>query len=151
MHTQGGTAPTAPATATYPGGKNSPGVWQRIISEMPPHDHYVELFAGSGAIIRRKRPASGLNYAVDVDPAVVAALRAITPRAFRAICAAAPGWLPPPAPPRPLAALRATNARVILSPPRCDLYDRELAHWRIIDLIAPTRGGPRPDALWCTF
>src|SRR3972149_1137655 len=93
MHTQGGTAPTAPATATYPGGKNSPGVWQRIISEMPPHDHYVELFAGSGAIIRRKRPASGLNYAVDVDPAVVAALRAITPRAFRAICADAPDWL----------------------------------------------------------
>lgn len=39
------------------GGKGGEGVWQRIISEMPPHGHYVEAFTGTGVIAARKRPA----------------------------------------------------------------------------------------------
>lgn len=42
----------------YPGGKNGSGVYQRLISMMPPHDTYIELFLGSGAVMRRKRPAA---------------------------------------------------------------------------------------------
>jgi DNA adenine methylase len=41
----------------YDGGKNGSGVYQRLICMMPPHELYVEAFAGSAAILRRKRPA----------------------------------------------------------------------------------------------
>lgn len=52
---------------TYPGGKNAYGVYQKIINHIPPHDKYIELFLGSGAILRRKRPAKR-NIGVDLDP-----------------------------------------------------------------------------------
>ncbi len=58
----------------YDGGKNGEGTWQWIINQMPPHDLYVELFAGSAAVLRRKRPARE-NIAVECDPAAIAALR----------------------------------------------------------------------------
>jgi len=54
---------------TYPGGKNGSGVWQRIISQQPPHDEYIEPFLGSGAVLRRKLPARA-TVGVDVDPHV---------------------------------------------------------------------------------
>ena len=37
------------------GSKAGSGVWQRIVSEMPPHRVYVEAFAGSAYVYRRKR------------------------------------------------------------------------------------------------
>lgn len=52
---------------TYTGGKNGAGVFQAIINQMPPHRHYIEPFAGSGAVIRRKKPAAK-NIAFDLDP-----------------------------------------------------------------------------------
>jgi DNA adenine methylase len=55
---------------TYPGGKNGSGVYQRIISLMPPHEVYIEPFFGGGAIMRLKRPAS-LNIGIDRDRAAV--------------------------------------------------------------------------------
>lgn len=54
----------------YPGGKNGAGVWQRLISLMPPHRVYVEAFLGSGAILRRKRRAA-VNFGIDVDRRVI--------------------------------------------------------------------------------
>lgn len=56
----------------YPGAKGGEGIWQTIISQMPPHRVYIEPFLGSGEIFRRKRPAahSILN---DADQQVVAA------------------------------------------------------------------------------
>lgn len=54
---------------TYPGGKNGSGVFQRIINELPPHRTYIELFLGSGAILRRKRPAE-CSIGIDIDAAV---------------------------------------------------------------------------------
>ncbi len=56
----------------YPGSKAGAGVWQRIISLMPVHHDYFELFLGHGAIIRRKKPAPGVNVGCDVDAGVVA-------------------------------------------------------------------------------
>lgn len=47
-----------PRRESYLGGKGQDGVWQRIISAMPPHRVYVEAFAGSGIIALKKRPAS---------------------------------------------------------------------------------------------
>jgi hypothetical protein len=50
---------------SYPGGKNGAGVYQRIISLMPPHDVYIEPFLGGAAVMRLKRPAR-LNIGIDL-------------------------------------------------------------------------------------
>lgn len=42
------------------------GLFQTIIAAMPPHDTYIELFLGSGAIMRRKPPAE-TSFGVDID------------------------------------------------------------------------------------
>jgi site-specific DNA-adenine methylase len=42
----------------YQGGKNGSGVFQTIINRIPVHSVYVEPFAGSAAIYRRKMPAA---------------------------------------------------------------------------------------------
>jgi len=55
----------------YPGGKGQAGIYQRLISLMPPHDVYIETHAGGGNLFERKRPAA-LSYLVDLDPDVVA-------------------------------------------------------------------------------
>lgn len=51
---------------SYPGGKGASGVAQKIISLMPPHQFYGELFAGAGYIFKTKRPAKS-NLALDLD------------------------------------------------------------------------------------
>ncbi|GAB3754655.1 DNA adenine methylase [Spirosoma pomorum] len=58
------------AFSTYYGGKFGAGVSQQIINEIRPHDVYMELFLGNGAVYRLKKPAktSVLN---DLDPVVV--------------------------------------------------------------------------------
>lgn len=55
---------------TYPGGKNGSGVYQKIISMMPPHKVYIECFLGAGAILRKKKPAE-LNFGVEIDKQVL--------------------------------------------------------------------------------
>jgi len=55
----------------YAGGKNGCGVYQQIINQMPPHETYIEAFLGSGAIIRRKRPASK-NIGIEKNMATIA-------------------------------------------------------------------------------
>jgi 16S rRNA G966 N2-methylase RsmD len=61
---------------TYPGGKNGAGVYQQLINLMPPHDVYVEAFAGSAAVLRHKRPAQ-YSIAIDADAGAVSNLRAL--------------------------------------------------------------------------
>lgn len=56
----------------YPGGKNRSGVYQQIISMIPPTDTFVEGFFGSGAITRRMLPALIRSIGYEIDPAVVA-------------------------------------------------------------------------------
>jgi hypothetical protein len=58
---------------SYPGGKNGQGTFQRIINLIPPHEVYVEAFAGAAAIARLKRPA-GRTILIDLDPGAIAAL-----------------------------------------------------------------------------
>lgn len=55
---------------SYPGGKAGDGVYQRLISLMPPHDVYIEPFLGGGALLQRKRPAR-LTIGVDLDVEVI--------------------------------------------------------------------------------
>jgi DNA adenine methylase len=58
----------------YPGSKNQRAVFSWIINQMPPHQIFWELCAGSGAVLRHKKPAER-NYAVDLDPAALDLLR----------------------------------------------------------------------------
>lgn len=59
----------------YPGSKSQAGTWQRIIGQMPPHNVYVEAFAGSAQIFHRKRPAR-INVLIDASAGVSASLGA---------------------------------------------------------------------------
>lgn len=54
----------------YPGAKGGAGVYQTIINQIPPHKLYIELFLGSGQIIKYKRPAQ-INVGVEISPAVI--------------------------------------------------------------------------------
>jgi len=54
----------------YPGGKNGAGVCQTIINQIPPHDLYIEAFAGSAAVFRNKR-AAPCSIVIDADPRAV--------------------------------------------------------------------------------
>ena len=58
----------------YDGGKNAPGVVQRIISQIPRHRVLVELFGGSAAITRNILPAER-NIVVEKDRSTVARFR----------------------------------------------------------------------------
>ncbi len=58
-------------TYRYRGGKNRDGVYQTIINQLPPHDIYGEIFLGSGAITRRKRPAI-VSIGMDDDAMAIA-------------------------------------------------------------------------------
>src|SRR6185503_4318140 len=64
----------ARGSGKFVGSKGGAGVWQRIISEMPPHDLYVEAFAGTGQVLLHKRPARA-SIAIDSDAAVCGALK----------------------------------------------------------------------------
>jgi len=64
----GGTVPEG--LQDYPGAKGGEGVYHTIISQMPPHETYIEPFVGSGAVLRFKRPAV-CSIAVDADAMVI--------------------------------------------------------------------------------
>lgn len=51
----------------YLGSKAASGAYQAIISQMPPHDTYIETHLGGGAIMLNKPPASR-NIGYDIDP-----------------------------------------------------------------------------------
>jgi DNA adenine methylase len=69
----------------YPGGKNGSGVYQRLISMMPPHDVYIELFLGSGAVMRRKRPALVRSIGYELNPKTIAEFATHIPDGFDTI------------------------------------------------------------------
>lgn len=60
--------PPSSELSRYPGGKNGAGVFQKIINVIPAHTTYVEVFAGSAAIYRRKAAAAS-SILLELDPA----------------------------------------------------------------------------------
>jgi site-specific DNA-adenine methylase len=58
------------ATMSYRGGKGQDGVYQKIISQMPPHQVYIEPFLGGGSVMRLKQPAA-VNIGIDLDSAAI--------------------------------------------------------------------------------
>lgn len=73
--------PTPPKCATLEGmsglvgTKGASGIWQRIISEMPEHDVYIEPFWGRGTIAKRMRRPT-IVIGIDLDPASIQSGRA---------------------------------------------------------------------------
>lgn len=53
--------------AGYPGSKGGSGHAERIIRQMPPHAVYVEAFAGTAAVFRKKAPSAS-SVLIDVAP-----------------------------------------------------------------------------------
>ena len=64
----------------YPGGKNHGSSYPRIINQIPPHEVYIEPFAGSAAIRRFLRP-SKRSLLIDLDAAALGRLAAVVPQA----------------------------------------------------------------------
>jgi DNA adenine methylase len=58
----------------YPGAKSGSGVYQAIISQMPPHDTYIETHFGMGAIMRNK-PCAVVNIGIERDALIAEAAR----------------------------------------------------------------------------
>ncbi len=55
------------------GSKGASGVWQNIVAIMPPHDTFIEAFAGS-AVVSYKKPRAAQHICWDVDESVVETL-----------------------------------------------------------------------------
>lgn len=51
---------------SYLGSKAASGAYQAIIAQMPPHDVYIELFLGTGVVMRMKQPAV-IDIGVEID------------------------------------------------------------------------------------
>ena len=64
----------------YPGSKNGSGVFQTFINQIPPHDVFIEGFAGSGAISRMKK-RSDVTVVIDIYPGSTDLLREALPGA----------------------------------------------------------------------
>jgi len=78
---------------TYLGGKEGEGTAQTIINQQPPHDSYIEPFAGHAAIARWKRPALNTTL-IDRDPDVTAWLAENTNGNLHLLTGDALEWLP---------------------------------------------------------
>ncbi len=86
------------------GAKGGAGVWQAIINQIPPHDLFIEAFAGSATVSRLKRPAVA-TIVIDSDAAVCQELELEFARrplpgqflrlrpGFTVVCADAISWL----------------------------------------------------------
>lgn len=83
---------TNPPFTRYAGGKNGMGVFQRLISLMPPHDVYIEPFLGSGVMMRRKKPAKQ-NIGIDISPRAIDPLNRSRRDGFQFICGDSFAWL----------------------------------------------------------
>jgi len=77
---------------TYPGGKEAEGTAQTIINQQPPHDTYIEPFAGHAAIARWKRPALN-TILIDRDPDVTTWLAEHTNGNLQLLTTNALDWL----------------------------------------------------------
>jgi len=78
---------------SYNGGKESDGTFQKIINILPPHDIYIELFLGNGAIYRNKKPATMASILIDIDTAVIKAWSKIKKGSCSIINTDAISWL----------------------------------------------------------
>lgn len=76
----------------YPGGKNHGSSYPRIINQIPPHDTFIEPFAGSAAIRRLMRPCKR-SILIDLDRSTLAAIAEEVPQGTELLCEDSLAWL----------------------------------------------------------
>lgn len=76
----------------YQGGKNGAGVYQTIINRIPVHHRYIEPFAGSASIYRRKAPAAS-SVLVERDPDQASKLAMVASSNTEVFCGCAFDWI----------------------------------------------------------
>jgi site-specific DNA-adenine methylase len=131
--------------ATYNGGKESDGTFQKIINEIPPHDIYIEAFLGNGAVFRKKKAAQ-YSILIDIDTAVIEAWgKTCLPTAANLINTDAVRWLENFTVPAAILATAGLRTMIYLDPPypkevrknRKNLYRHETSenmHTRLLEV-----------------
>lgn len=76
----------------YAGGKDGPGVWQRTINQITPHDVFVSAFAGDCAVSRHIRHAQAMIL-IDRDLDVIRSWQKRQWPGLLLSCADSIGWL----------------------------------------------------------
>ena len=76
----------------YPGGKNHGSSYPRIINQIPPHEVYIEPFAGSAAIRRMMKPCRQ-SVLIDLDPGALGRLAELVPPGTELLCTDGLAWL----------------------------------------------------------
>jgi len=68
-----------PNLKNFSGKKSACGLYQFIINEIPPHEIYFEMFLGTGAVLRHKKP-SRVSHGIDCDQSVINAWEELSPQ-----------------------------------------------------------------------
>lgn len=76
----------------YPGGKNHGSSYPRIINQIPPHEVFIEAFAGSAAIRRMMKP-SARSILIDRDRSILDRIAEEVPPGTALLCENALQWL----------------------------------------------------------
>jgi len=76
----------------YPGGKNHGSSYPRIINQIPPHEIYVEPFAGSAAIRQLMKPCTR-SVLIDLDTCALGRLAEMVPPGTELVNLDALDWL----------------------------------------------------------
>ncbi len=164
----------------YFGSKAASGLFQNIISIMPPHETYIETHLGGGAIMKRK-PSTVHNIGIDLDPEALSKFDCPYPVKLINDCAhhflesydfsgteliyCDPPYLRETRTSNRtyrfeytkqdhvelLKLLKSLSCRIILSGYPSSLYDDYLDDWNTIELQAMSNGGPRTEKLWFNY
>lgn len=166
--------------SNYFGSKATSGLYQAIISLMPPHDVYIETHLGGGAIMQRKA-CSLRSIGIDIDPRPLKKFRCNYPVELIHGCAheflrnydysgnellySDPPYLASTRTSQRkyrfdytddfhielLEILKTLPCNIIISGYRSSLYDDLLAGWNSIELQVMNQGGVRTEKLWFNF
>lgn len=164
----------------YFGSKATSGLYQAIISIMPPHDTYIESHLGGGAIMRRK-PPSLKSIGIDLDPRPIREFECSYPVELINGCAheflrnydytgseliySDPPYLASTRTSKRkyrfeytdefhrelLELLKTLPCDIIVSGYSSSLYDKLLPDWNTIELQVMNQGGVRTEKLWFNF
>jgi site-specific DNA-adenine methylase len=164
----------------YFGSKATSGLYQAIISIMPPHATYIETHLGGGAIMKRK-PPSLTSIGIDIDPRPINEFECSYPVDLINGCAhdflrryAYTGSELIYSDPPYLASTRTSDrtyrfeytdelhiellellktlpCHIILSGYPSLLYEKLLPDWNTIELQVMNQGGVRTEKLWFNF
>lgn len=166
---------------SYLGSKAASGAVEIIVAQMPPHDTFIDAFAGTCAVLRRK-PRAVRDIAIEIDGRTLADhlppldvevihddCRSIIAGfdyagSGRTLIYADPPYVQATRSSRRyrhdfsdadhrelIALLRSVPAAVMLSGYPSALYDELVGDWRRLTFQAMTRGGVRTECLWMNF